>query len=58
MIKLAEINNRKVIIKFLLKCVPQYVFDKYGGNRIGPRCEQLSGGVHGAGRENVEDSGA
>lgn len=45
---LAEKYNRKVIIKFLLECAPQYVFDKYGGTRIGPRGEQLRGGAHGA----------
>lgn len=45
---LAEKYNRKVIIKFLLECAPQYVFDKYSGTRIGPRGEQLRGGAHGA----------
>ncbi len=45
---LAEANGRKVILKFLLECAPQYVFDKYGGTRIGPRGEQLRGGSHGA----------
>lgn len=45
---LAEKYNRKVIIKFLLECAPQYVFDKYGGTRIGPKGEQLRGGTHGA----------
>lgn len=46
--ELAEKNGRKVIIKFLLECAPQYVFDKYGGTRIGPRGEKLRGGSHGA----------
>lgn len=45
---LAEKYNRKVIIKFLLECAPQYIFDKYEGTRIGPRGEQLRGGAHGA----------
>lgn len=45
---LAEKYGRKVIIKFLLECAPQYVFDKYGGTRIGPRGEQIRGGSHGA----------
>ena len=45
---LAEKYNRKVIIKFLLECAPQYIFDKYDGTRIGPRGEQLRGGAHGA----------
>ena len=45
---LAEKYDRKVIIKFLLECAPQYVFDKYEGTRIGPSGEQLRGGSHGA----------
>lgn len=45
---LAEKNGRKVIIKFLLECAPQYVFDKYDGVRIGPKGERLRGGYHGA----------
>lgn len=48
LMELAEKYNRKVIIKFLLECAPQYIFDKYGGTRIGPRGEQLRGGSHGA----------
>ncbi len=48
LMELAEKYNRKVIIKFLLECAPQYVFDKYEGTRIGPRGEQLRGGSHGA----------
>lgn len=48
LLELAEKNNRKVIMKFLLECAPQYVFDKYGGTRIGPRGEELRGGSHGA----------
>jgi len=48
LLELAEKYNRKVIMKFLLECAPQYVFDKYGGTRIGPRGEQLRGGAHGA----------
>jgi hypothetical protein len=39
--ELAEKYNRKVIIKFLLECAPQYVFDKYEGTRIGPRGERM-----------------
>ena len=46
--ELAEASGRKVIVKFLLECAPQYVFDKYGGTRIGPRGEKLRGGSHGA----------
>ena len=48
LMELAEKYDRKVIIKFLLECAPQYVFDKYEGTRIGPRGEQLRGGSHGA----------
>ena len=45
---LAEKYNRKVIIKFLLECAPQYIFDKYEGTRIGPKGERLGAGAHGA----------
>lgn len=38
---LAEKHGRKVVIKFLLECAPQYVFDKYGGARMGPAGEVL-----------------
>ena len=48
LMELAKKYNRKVIIKFLLECAPQDVFDKYEGSRIGPRGEQLRGGSHGA----------
>lgn len=48
LIKLAHANGLKVIIKFLLECAPQYVFDKYGGSRIGPKGEIIAGGSHGA----------
>lgn len=45
---LAEKYNRKVAVKLLLECAPQYVFDKYGGTRIGPKGEQYRGASHGA----------
>ena len=45
---LAEKHGKRVIIKFLLECAPQYVFDKYGGTIIGPKGEQIRGGSHGA----------
>lgn len=48
LVELAQKYNRKIIIKFLLECAPQYIFDKYGGTRIGPRGEELRGGAHGA----------
>ena len=48
LMELAEKYDRKVIIKFLLECAPQYIFDKYEGTRIGPRGEKLHGGAHGA----------
>lgn len=44
----AEKYDRKVIMKFLLECAPQYVFEKYGGTRIGPRGEFFRPGSHGA----------
>lgn len=46
--ELAEKYDRKVIVKFLLECAPQYIFDKYGGVRIGPKGEHIRGGSHGA----------
>ena len=48
LMELAEKYNRKVVIKFLLECAPQYVFDKYGGERIGPKGEKIRGAYHGA----------
>lgn len=45
---LAEKYGRTVIIKFLLECAPQYVFEKYGGTRVGPKGELIRGGSHGA----------
>ena len=45
---LAEKYNKKVVMKFLLECAPNYVFHKYGGTRIGPKGEQIRGGYHGA----------
>ena len=34
LMELTEKHNRKVIIKFLLECAPQYIFDKYEGEKI------------------------
>ena len=48
LMELAEKHNKKVIIKFLLECAPQYVFDEYDGFRIGPKGEKLRGGATGA----------
>lgn len=48
LMELAEKYNKKVVIKFLLECAPNYVFHKYGGTRIGPKGEQIRGGYHGA----------
>ena len=48
LVKLAKKHNKKFIIKFLLECAPQYIFDKYEGTRIGPRGEKIRGGYHGA----------
>lgn len=48
LLELAKKHRRKVIMKFLLECAPQYIFDKYEGTRIGPRGETLRGGAHGA----------
>lgn len=48
LLALAKKYNRKVIMKFLLECAPQYVFDKYGGTRIGSNGELIRPGSHGA----------
>ena len=48
LLELAKKYDKKVIIKFLLECAPQYVFDRLGGVRIGPKGERLRGGYHGA----------
>jgi beta-galactosidase len=48
LLQLAEKNGRRVIMKFLLECAPQYVYEKYGGTRIGPLGELLRPGSHGA----------
>ena len=48
LLELAKKYNKRVIIKFLLECAPQYVFDKLDGVRIGPKGERLRGGYHGA----------
>ena len=48
LIELAEKNGKKVIMKFLLECAPQYIYEKYEGTRIGPRGELIRPGSHGA----------
>ena len=48
LVRLAKKHNKKFIIKFLLECAPQYIFDKYEGTRIGPKGEKIRGGYHGA----------
>lgn len=48
LLELAKKYNRKVVMKFLLECAPQYIFDKYDGVRVGPKGERLRGGYHGA----------
>ena len=48
LIELAEKNGRKVIMKFLLECAPQYIYEKYDGTRIGSKGEKIRPGAHGA----------
>ena len=48
LVRLSHKYHKKIIIKFLLECAPQYIFDKYEGTRIGPRGEKIRGGYHGA----------
>ena len=45
---IAEKHGRRVVIKFLLECAPQYIFEKYAGTRIGPKGELIRGASHGA----------
>lgn len=45
---LAEKHGKKVIIKFLLECAPQYVFDKYDGSRVDHWGRKFNGAVNGA----------
>jgi len=48
LMELAAKYNKKVIIKFLLECAPQYIFEKYKGSRIGSKGETLGAGASGA----------
>ncbi len=48
LLELAEKNGRKVIMKFLLECAPQYIYEKYDGTRIGVKGEKIRPGTHGA----------
>ena len=48
LLELAEKSGRKVIMKFLLECAPQYIYEKYDGTRIGSKGEKLRPGAHGA----------
>lgn len=48
LLSLAEKYHKKVLMKFILECAPQYIFDKYKAYRIGPKGEVLRGGYHGA----------
>ena len=48
LMELSQKHGRKVMIKLLLECAPQYVYEKYEGARIGPKGEVYRGGSHGA----------
>lgn len=48
LLELAEKNGRSVMMKFLLECAPQYIYEKYDGTRIGAKGEKLRPGSHGA----------
>lgn len=48
LMELAEKYDKKVIVKFLLECAPQYIFDKYDGFRVGSKGEKLGAGANGA----------
>ncbi len=45
LLELEEKNGRKVMMKFLLECAPQYIYEKYDGTRIGPKGEKLRPGA-------------
>ncbi len=45
---LAERHGRQVAIEVMLECAPQYVFDKYGGDRVDHRGGRGLAGVNGA----------
>ena len=48
LLELAHKYNKKVFMKFVLECAPQYIFDKYKAYRIGPKGEVFRGGYHSA----------
>ena len=48
LLALANKYHKKVFMKFILECAPQYIFDKYKAFRIGPKGEVLRGGYHSA----------
>ena len=48
LLEIAEKNGRRVIMKFLLECAPQYIYEKYDGTVIGPHGEKMRPGSHGA----------
>lgn len=48
LLELARKYNKKVFMKFVLECAPQYIFDKYKAFRIGPKGEVFRGGYHSA----------
>lgn len=45
---LADKYHKKVFMKFILECAPQYIFDKYKAFRIGPKGEIFRGAYHSA----------
>ena len=48
LLALAHKYHKKVFMKFILECAPQYIFDKYKSYRIGAKGEIYRGGYHSA----------
>lgn len=48
LLSLARKYHKKVFMKFVLECAPQYIFDKYKAFRIGPKGEVIRGAYHSA----------
>lgn len=48
LLKKCEEHGLKVIVKFMLECAPQYVFEKYNGTRVNVDGSYIRPGSHGA----------
>lgn len=48
LLKTCKEHGMKVIVKFMLECAPQYVFEKYNGTRVNIDGSYIRPGSHGA----------